>query len=149
MPINIHLNHKEQEVRMRFLTAIIIFMAFSASSMSARQIEKKGSFGVVIQANFVKFNYVITYLGDSYKENHHAFRLDFEDNKGYDITSAIEEEKTHLKTRKNKTIQGKVERQSIRSAILLFPKDNDEPLKGKTTLYTVILGYKLKKSIRI
>jgi hypothetical protein len=140
---------KKQEVVMKLAVTVAFFMACSASFIIAKQIEKKGSFGVVIHKNFVKFSYVITYLGDSYKENHHAFRLDFEDNKGYNLSSEIEEEKTILKNRKNETIQGIVEIKSVRSVILLFPKNDDEPLRGKTTLYTVILGYKLKKDINI
>ena len=134
---------------MKLIVAAAFFMACSTSLIIAKQIEKKGSFGVVIDKNFVKFSYVITYLGDSYKENHHAFRLDFEDNKGYDLSKEIEEEKTILKNRKNKTFRGKVERKSVSSVILLFPKNDDEPLQGKTTLYTVIMGYKLKKNINI
>jgi len=67
---------------MKFIAAAALFMACSASLTAAEQIEKKGSFGVVIHKNFVKFSYALTYLGDAYDEDHYAFRLDFEDNKG-------------------------------------------------------------------
>lgn len=133
---------------MKLFVTVAFLMACSASLVIAKQIEKKGSFGVVVHDNFVKFSYVITYLGESYKEDHFTFRLDFEDNKGYDLPSEIEEEETILKDRRKKALQGKVERKSVRSAMLLFPKNNDEPLKGRATLYTVILGYKLKKNIK-
>ena len=139
---------KKQKIVIKLIVTLAFLMACSTSSITAKQIEKKGSFGVVVHDTFVKFSYVITYLGESYKENHHAFRLDFEDNKGYDLASEIDEEETIFKDRRNKVFQGKVERKSARSVMLLFPKDDDEPLKGRTTLYTVILGYKLKKNIR-
>jgi len=134
---------------MRFFMAVALLMACSVSSIDAKQIEKKGSFGVVAHQNFVKFSYVITYLGDIYKEDNFTFRLDFEDNKGYDIINEIDEKETILKNRKNETFQGIVEKKSESSVILLFPKKDDKPLKGKTTLYTVIMGYKLKKAFRL
>lgn len=134
---------------MRFFLAVAVFMACSVSSINAEQIEKKGSFGVVVHQNFVKFSYVITYLSDIYKDNHYAFRLDFENNKGYDILNEIDVKETILKNRKNETFQGILEKKSASSVILLFPKKDDEPLKGKTTLYTVIMGYKLKKAFRL
>ncbi|HUU28663.1 MAG TPA: hypothetical protein VM123_12705 [archaeon] len=134
---------------MRFFAVTAIIFAFCASTLAAKDIEKKGSFGVVIHENFVKFNYVITYLGDSYKENFIAFRLDFEDNKGYDMPNEIKESETILKNIKNKSIQGKVERQSASSAVLLFPLNEDFTLSGKAKLYTVIIGYKLKKDFNI
>jgi hypothetical protein len=137
---------------MRCVVALALFAVLSIpvlAAETAESTEKKGSFGVVINENFVKFNYVITYLGESYKEKNLAFRLDFEDNKGFDIPSQINESETYLKNYKNESIQGKVERQSVTSVILLFPLKNETSWKGKAKLYTVIVGYKLKKDFNI
>jgi hypothetical protein len=134
---------------MRFLLTTIFLLALSFSSLAAKKLEKNGSFGVVLYNNFVKFDYVLSYLGESYKENHWAFRLDFEDNKGFDIASEIVEEKTILEAREINPVQGKVDRKSDTSVVLLFPKEDKTLLKGKVNLYTVILGYKLKKNFRI
>ena len=134
---------------MRSLLAAMFLLAFSFSLSAARDVEKTGSFGVVYHHNFVKFNYVLSYLGETYKEDHWAFKLDFEDNNGFDIPSEIVEEETVLEARRIKPVKGKVDRKSEKSVVLLFPKEDDTLLKGKINLYTVILGYKLKKDLRI
>ena len=134
---------------MRFLLTIVFLSALSFSSLAAKKFEKNGSFAVVLYDNFIKFDYVLSYLGESYEENHWAFRLDFKDNNGFDIASEIVEEETMLKARKINPVQGKVDRQSDTSVMLLFPKEDKTLLKGKVDLRTVILGYKLKKNFRI
>ena len=134
---------------MRFFAIITIILALCPSTLEARNIVKKGKFGVARNDNFVTFSYVLTYLGDSYKEGHVAFRLDFKDNKGYDLASEIDTTETFLKKFKGISIQGKVERRSLNSAVLLFPVEEGFILKGKINLYTVILGYKLRKTFKI
>jgi len=133
---------------MRFFVVITIILVFCTSTLAAKGIEKKGNFGLVISENFITFSYVITYLGESYKEDYVAFRLDFKDNKGYDLPSEIDESQTILKKSKRINIQGKVERQSMSSAVLLFPVEDGFVLKGKIKLYTVIFSYKLKKDFK-
>ena len=108
---------------MRFFLAVAVFMACSVSSINAEQIEKKGSFGVVVHQNFVKFSYVITYLSDIYKDNHYAFRLDFENNKGYDILNEIDVKETILKNRKNETFQGILEKKKRKQCNPAFPEE--------------------------
>ena len=129
-------------------TLAVLFVVLSGALM-AQEAEKKGSFGIVIAENFVKFNYSITYLGDSVKPNEIAFRISFDDTKGYNLAAEIDESETMLKNLKHQTIQGKVERENAGSALLLFPKKAESEMKGKVKLYTDVKGYKLKKDFNI
>ncbi len=134
---------------MRWLGSFLFMSILLASSLMAQDKEIKGSFGVVIAENFVKFNYTISYLGDSAQPDNLAFRITFDDTKGFNLAGEINEGETQLKNLKNQTIQGKVQRESASSALLLFPKDGSFDTKGKTKLYTEIKGYKLKKDFTL
>lgn len=134
---------------MRSFGVVLTLSILLASSLLAQDKEIKGSFGVVIAENFVKFNYTIAYLGDAAQPDNLAFRITFDDTKGFNLAGEINEAETQLKNLKNQTIQGKVQRESAGSALLLFPKDAGFDLKGKTKLYTEIKGYKLKKDFAI
>ena len=127
---------------------LVLALALSAAIVHADSTEKKGSFGLVINDNFVKFSYIITHLGESYKEGHISFQIDFDDNKGYDLASEIDEAATKLKAGK-KDIVGKVEIKSASSAVLLFPIEKEDDLKGTVKLYSNIMGYKLQKNFRL
>ncbi|MFH1069235.1 MAG: hypothetical protein V1794_06385 [Candidatus Glassbacteria bacterium] len=127
---------------------LIVALAMSLSMLHAESNEKKGSFGLVINDNFIKFSYIITYLGNSYKEGHIAFQIDFDDNKGFDLASEIDEAETKLKVNK-KDLRGTIERKSASSAVLFFPTENEDDYKGTVKLYSDIMGYKLQKSFRL
>lgn len=131
---------------MRFIALTALLAALTAGTLSAQGAEQKGSFGVVISENFVKFNYVLSYLGESAQPDHVSFRISFDDTKGYNLAAEIDEAQTSLKNVRNQTISGKVERESASSAVLMFPKDESFALKGKIRFYTVIKGYKLNRS---
>ncbi len=132
---------------MRLILAALLAVIVSFSTASAEEISEKGSFGVVINQNFVHFSYVLTYLGKSETEGHVAFELAFDDNKGYDIPSEIDDSDTLLKTRREQ-FEGKTERKDINTVLLLFPVENPRDLKGRITVYTRIFGSKLKKKFR-
>ncbi len=132
---------------MRFAIAALLAVTVAFSAARAAKMSEKGSFGVVIDQNFVKFSYVMTYLGESETKGQVAFELAFNDNKGYDIPSEIEDSDTVLKTRSLK-IKGKTERKSINSVLLLFPVENIRDLSGKVSVYTRVFGSKLKKKFR-
>ncbi|MCE5271295.1 hypothetical protein LLH00_08415 [bacterium] len=134
---------------MRGFGSFLFLSILLASSLMAQDKELKGSFGVVIAENFVKFNYTISYLGDSAQPDNLAFRISFDDTKGFNLAGEITEAETQLKNLKNQSLQGKVQRESAASALLLFPKDASFDLKGKTKLYTEIKGYKLKKDFTL
>ena len=134
---------------MRYCWLVVFCLATAANVFSADSVEKKGSFGVVVRENFVKFSYVLTYLGNAYKEDHISFQLDFDNSKGYDISNEIDENETIIKDGRNNTIQGKVERKTSSSSILVFPVGNTEDLKGQAKLYTRIMGYRLKQTFKI
>ncbi len=132
---------------MRFLLAALLAVAVAFSTARAEEISEKGSFGVVIDQNFIKFSYVMTYLGESKTEGHIEFELAFDDNKGYDIPSEIDDTDTILKTRRD-VIEGKVERKDVNSVLLLFPVESPKDINGRVTVYTRVFGSKLKKKFR-
>ena len=132
---------------MKLCIAVVLSVAFACQVYAADEISEKGSFGVVINQNFVTFSYVATYIGKSDTEGHVAFLLDFKDNKGYDVPSEIEEEDTYLKAGRRQ-IKGKSERKSASSVLLSFPLPDGEDLEGNVTLYTRIFGSKPKKKFR-
>jgi len=109
----------------RYSWSVVFCLAIAANAFSADSVERKGSFGVVVRENFVKFSYVLTYLGNAYKDE------------------------TIIKDGRNNTIQGKVERKTSSSSILVFPVGNTEDLKGQAKLYTRIMGYRLKQTFKI
>lgn len=133
----------------KYSWSVVFCLAIAVNAFSADSVEKKGSFGVVVRENFVKFSYVLTYLGNAYKEDHIAFQIDFDDSKGYDISNEIDENETILKDGRNNTIQGKVERKTASSSILIFPVEKTDDLKGQAKLYTRIMGYRLKQTFKI
>jgi hypothetical protein len=132
---------------MKYICAMLLAVAVAFSAAHAEEISEKGSFGVVIDQNFIKFSYVMTYLGESETEGHIGFELAFEDNKGYDIPSEIDDTDTVLKSRRLE-IEGKVERKSEHSVLLLFPIESPRDLSGRVTIYTRVFGSKLKKKFR-
>jgi len=132
---------------MKVLTAILVSVLAAGSAIAADEISEKGSFGVVINQNFVTFSYVATYVGKGETDNEVAFLLEFNDNKGYDVPSEIEDEGTYIKAGR-KQIQGHSERKSASSVLLLFPMSDGEDLEGSVTLYTKVFGSKLKKKFR-
>ncbi len=127
----------------------VAMSALLAGSLLAQEKEIKGSFGVVIAESFVKFNYTITYLGDSFQGNNLAFRINFDDTKGHNLGAEINESETQLKNLKNQILRGKVQRESASSAILMFAKDSPFDLTSKTKLQTEVKGVKLKKDFVI
>jgi len=130
------------------LLAVAMCVLF-AGSLLAQEKEMKGSFGVVIAENFVKFNYTITFLGDSYQGNNLAFRLNFDDTKGFNLCSEINESETQLRNLKNQTLPGKVQREGAGSAVLIFANDGSFDMKSKTKIQTEVKGVKLKKDFVI
>ncbi len=132
---------------MRFAIAALLAVTVAFSTARAAGMSEKGSFGVVIDQNFVKFSYVLTYLGESETKGQVAFELAFNDNKGYDIPSEVEDSDTVLKTRRL-TIKGKTERKSVNSVLLLFPVENIRDLSGRVSVYTRVFGSKLKRKFR-
>jgi len=133
----------------KLFASLAAILTFCSLLLGANKLERKGSFGVVINNNFVHFSYVLTYLGESYKEGYIAFRLDFEDNKGFDLTSEIDESETVLKNLRNQKLKGKIERKTASTAVILFPKKEDYKLSGKTRLTTSVMGYKLRKTFKL
>ncbi|MFC1544655.1 hypothetical protein ACFL4X_00670 [Gemmatimonadota bacterium] len=133
---------------MKLFSTVLLSVALASFAFAADEVSEKGSFGVVINQNFVTFSYVATYIGKSTTEGHVAFELAFKDNKGYDVPSEIEDDATYLKSGRNE-IRGKTERKSPSSVLLLFPLPNGEDLEGSVTLYTKIFGSKLKKKFRL
>ena len=133
---------------MKLLSTVLLTLAVAGYAFAADEVSEKGSFGVVINQNFVTFSYVATYMGKAATDGHVAFKLDFKDNKGYDVPSEIEEDETFLKAGRNE-IKGKTERESPNSVILLFPMPDGEDLEGSVILYTKIFGSKLKKKFRL
>jgi hypothetical protein len=132
---------------MKFIFATLLAVAVAFGTARAGEMSEKGSFGVVIDQNFIKFSYVLTYLGESETEGHVEFELTFNDNKGYDVPSEIDDSDTILKTRRLE-IEGKVERKSENSVLLLFPVESPRDLNGRVTVYTRVFGSKLKKKFR-
>ena len=112
---------------MKSVALLTIATIFAVGSLSAQVLEQKGSFGIVVAENFVKFNYVITYLGDSAQPDQIAFRISFDDTKGYNLAAEIDEAQTNVKNLKNQSLTGKVNRENSGSAILLFPKLKKKP----------------------
>ena len=133
---------------MKLFSAVLLTVAFASFAFAADEVSEKGSFGVVINQNFVTFSYVATYMGKNSEEGSVAFELDFNDNKGYDVPSEIEDEETVLKAGR-KEIQGKSERISANTVKLIFPLPDGEDLEGSVILYTRIFGSKLKKKFRL
>ncbi|MBW7995301.1 MAG: hypothetical protein FVQ81_01770 [Candidatus Glassbacteria bacterium] len=133
---------------MKAVFAALLAVGLAVGLASADEKSEKGSFGVVINQNFVFFSYVLTYIGDSETaEGHVAFFLEFKDNKGYDIPNEVDDTETYLKIGVKK-ITGKAERKSSESVMLLFPLEDGQKLKGRVTVYTRIFDSKLKKRFR-
>ena len=133
---------------MKFFSAMLLSVACVSFAFAADEVSEKGSFGVVINQNFVTFSYVATYMGKNSEDGSVSFELDFKDNKGYDVPSEIEEEETRLKAGRQE-IQGKTERVSPTTVKLIFELPDGEDLEGRVTLYTRIFGSKLKKNFRL
>ncbi|MBN2288845.1 MAG: hypothetical protein JXQ83_05885 [Candidatus Glassbacteria bacterium] len=137
---------------MRFFKAIGFFtvLCLIAATATAKKnpYEQKGRFGIVIHDNFVTLDYVITYLDETHKPDHLAFRLDIQDAKGLDLAYEVAEEECLLKNARKQTLEGKVERINNTTVILLFPYDENFQKTKKLTLYTVIRDYKLKKDFK-
>ena len=111
--------------------------------------EQKGRFGLAIGESFVTLNYIITYLNETHKAGHLAFKIDLEEAKGLDLEQEVVESECKLKNAKKQIISGKVERRSDTSIILLFPLDDNFKKTSKMTVYTVIRDYKLKKNFKL
>ena len=133
---------------MKLFAVLLLSVAYAGYAVAADEVSEKGSFGVVINQNFVTFSYVAIYKGKSATDSHVTFELDFKDNKGYDVPSEIDEDDTYIKTG-HREIKGKAERKSPSSVLLIFPLDDNEDLEGSVTLYTRVFGSKLKKKFRL
>ena len=138
---------------MRFFRAagFLILVCLTATHALAKKnpYEQKGRFGLAIGESFVTLNYIITYLNETHKAGHLAFKIDLEEAKGLDLEQEVVESECKLKNAKKQIISGKVERRSDTSIILLFPFDDNFKKTSKMTVYTVIRDYKLKKNFRL
>ena len=138
---------------MRFFRAagFLIIVCLTATNAVAKKnpYEQKGRFGLAIGESFVTLNYIITYLNETHKAGHLAFKIDLEEAKGLDLEQEVVESECKLKNAKKQIISGKVERRSDTSIILLFPLDDNFKKTSKMTVYTVIRDYKLKKNFRL
>ena len=138
---------------MRFFRAagFLIIVCLTATNAVAKKnpYEQKGRFGLAIGESFVTLNYIITYLNETHKAGHLAFKIDLEEAKGLDLEQEVVESECKLKNAKKQIISGKVERRSDTSIILLFPLDDNFKKTSKMTVYTVIRDYKLKKNFKL
>ena len=138
---------------MRFFRAagFLILVCLTATNAVAKKnpYEQKGRFGLAIGESFVTLNYIITYLNETHKAGHLAFKIDLEEAKGLDLEQEVVESECKLKNAKKQIISGKVERRSDTSIILLFPLDDNFKKTSKMTVYTVIRDYKLKKNFKL
>ncbi len=110
--------------------------------------EKRGSFNVLLNENYLKFDYTLTFLGHQHKQGYAAFRFQLLDDQGLDLHSSIEEPKTFLKIR-TKALAGTIEPEGGTSVIILFPWEDQDPLEGKVQFNTTVFEYKLKKDLRL
>lgn len=131
------------------LTTVLAAIVFMSSSVQAESIENRGSFGLVVNGQFLKINYILTYLGQDYKEGFLAFRMDLDDTKGLYLSEEVVEEDLKLKNHKNKELQGKIEESSENQVLIVFPNEDDFADTKMLKLYMTIRDYKLKKNIRL
>ena len=131
------------------LTTVFAVLVLVSSSVQAESIENKGSFGLVVNGQFLKINYILTYLGQDYKDGFLAFRMNLEETKGLYLSEEIIEEDLKLKNHKNKEVEGKIEESGEDHVLVLFPNEGNFAKTKMFKLYMTIRDYKLKKNIRL
>ena len=123
-----------------------VFLVFG--SVNAKELSKKGSFGVVVQGNYVKLDYKLIYLGTDYKEGCIAFKFEVEDPKGLYIGEEVVEDETKIKTFGNDEFKGTLEDRTERGFVMIFPDDKSIHESRKIKVYTRIRDYKFKTDLK-
>ena len=128
--------------------AILSALFLSLGSLNARDMSKKGSFGVVVQGNYVKLDYKLTYLGKDYKDDCIAFKFEVDDPKGLYIGEEAIEDETKIKTFDGEEFKGAIEERQDNSFIMVFPDDKNIEESRQIKVYTRIRDYKFKTDLK-